>query len=121
MISVNLLVSLSTCNADKLDAPKLLKNKVKKRFNTWRRRISIRRSWKKTKTCNEVADDDVGGQEEEDAGGVETSIQSHMDSIHKTRKTIINEFGNRRRRRTGSLIVAAGNDGRPVKIRLPKL
>ena len=37
MISVNLLVSLSTCNADKLDAPKLLKNKVKKRFNTWRR------------------------------------------------------------------------------------
>jgi hypothetical protein len=32
--SVNLLVSLSTCGADKFDAPKLLSNKAKKRFNT---------------------------------------------------------------------------------------
>ena len=35
--SVNLLVSLSTCGADRLDAPKLLRSKAKKRFNTWKK------------------------------------------------------------------------------------
>ena len=34
--SVNLVVSLSTCGADRLDAPKLLRSKAKKRFNTWK-------------------------------------------------------------------------------------
>lgn len=32
--SVNLLVSLSTCGADRLDAPKLLSSKAKNRFKT---------------------------------------------------------------------------------------
>lgn len=33
--SVSLFVSLSTCGADRFDAPKLLSSRAKNRFSTW--------------------------------------------------------------------------------------
>jgi len=48
--SVSLLVSLSTCGADKLDAPKLLSNKAKKRFITYNKGNKGIETHKKEKT-----------------------------------------------------------------------
>lgn len=78
--SVNLLVSLSTCGAERLDAPKLLSNKAKKRFNTYTKTNRIKnenhiiiclfRGRNAIRTTDHKVADDDRGQEERDAGGI---------------------------------------------------
>lgn len=81
--SVNLLVSLSTCGADKFDAPKLLSNKAKKRFNTCHQNtIKVcSHSNVNREDCNSLVDENVNrtydqianddrGQKERDASGI---------------------------------------------------
>lgn len=114
--SVNLLVSLSTCGADRLEAPKLLSNKAKKRFNTYTKinritnenhiiicllRGDVMQSKQQTTRLPMTTVARKNGMQVESP----TSIQSHMDSTHspqRTRNTIMNECMKSRKCQRGS-------------------